>query len=269
MNFNQIQALIADMDGVVWRGDTPLPGLNKLFNFLAAHNIPFTLATNNASKTVAQYQKKFARFGVEVQPENVMTSSIATAMYLKDTIEPGSNVYVVGEDGLTDAVRQAGFNVLDDAGQPAAAVAAGIDFTFTYEKLKYATLLIRRGAHFVGSNGDLTFPSEEGLYPGAGSILAAIEAATDTKPTVIGKPEPLMFNVAVRRMNSTPAHTVMIGDRLETDILGAQRAGMKTVLVTTGIDNQDSIASKGIQPDIILSGIDELVDVWQSQLDAK
>lgn len=266
MNFNEIQALIADMDGVLWRGDSPLPGLQKFFNFLDTHNIPFTLATNNASKTVTQYQQKFAKLGVDVEPENVMTSSIATAMYLTDEIEPGSNVYVVGEDGLHDAMQQAGFNVLADASQPAAAVVAGIDVTFTYDKLKYATLLIRRGARFVGSNGDRTFPSEEGLYPGAGSILAAIEAATDTKPTVIGKPETLMFNVAIRRMKSDPAHTVMIGDRLETDILGAQRAGLKTILVTTGVDSQESMAAKGIQPDMVLSGIDELVDLWQSRL---
>lgn len=266
MNFSQIQAFIADMDGVLWRGNSPLPGLQKLFAFLKSHGIPYTLATNNASKTVNQYIQKFARLGVEVEPETIMTSSIATAMYLKNEIEPGSNVYVVGEDGLHDAVRQAGFNVLNDASQPAAAVVAGIDSTLTYDKLKYATLLIRRGARFVGSNGDLTFPSEEGLYPGAGSILAAIAAATDTQPTVIGKPERLMFEVAMQRMGSQPATTIMVGDRLETDILGGQRAGLKTILVTTGVDNPQTISEKGIQPDMVLSGIDELVDVWQSQL---
>lgn len=266
MNFSEIKAFIADMDGVLWRGNSPLPGLKKLFVFLKSHSIPYTLATNNASKTVDQYIEKFARMGVEVEPETIMTSSIATATYLKNEIEPGSNVYIVGEDGLHEAVRQAGFNVLNDASQPATAVVAGIDASLTYDKLKYATLLIRRGARFVGSNGDLTFPSEEGLYPGAGSILAAIAAATDTKPTVIGKPERLMFDVAVQRMGSQPAATVMVGDRLETDILGGQRAGLKTILVTTGIDNQASMAEKGVQPDLVLSGIDELVDVWQSQL---
>lgn len=266
MNFNKIQALIADMDGVLWRGDSPLPGLNKFFDFLNSQAIPFTLVTNNSSKTVAQYQQKFAKFDIQMDAEKIMTSSIAAAMYLKDEIELGSNVYVVGKDGLHDAMTQAGFNVLPDASQPVAAVVAGLDIDFTYTKLKHATFLIRGGARFVASNGDRTLPSEEGLAPGAGSILAAIEAATDTKPIVAGKPEKLAFNVAIQRMNSDPAHTVMIGDRLETDILGAQRAGLKTVLVTTGVDNQDSIATKGIQPDVILSGIDELIDVWQSQL---
>ena len=266
MNFSEIQAVIADMDGVLWRGNSPLPGLKELFAFLNSHRIPYTLATNNASKTVSQYVQKFARLGVEVEPNTIMTSSIATAMYLKNKIEPGSNVYVVGEDGLREAVRQAGFNILADASQPVTAVVAGMDSLFTYDKLKYATLLIRQGARFVGSNADLTLPSEEGLYPGTGSILAAIAAATDTKPTVIGKPERLMFDVAVQRMGSQPATTVMIGDRLETDILGAQRAGLKTILVTTGVDNQKTIPEKGVQPDLVLSGIDELVDVWQSQL---
>lgn len=265
MNLNDINALIVDMDGVLWRGDSALPGLHKFFGFLTEKSLPFMLATNNASKTVSQYQQKFAGLGVKIQPENVMTSSLATAAHLEDEIEPGSKVYVVGQDGLIDAIRQAGFVIVDDASQPVEAVAAGIDFNLTYEKLKNATLLIRRGARFVGSNGDLTFPSEEGLYPGTGSILAALAAATGVKPTVVGKPEPLMFEIAVRRMKSDPANTAMIGDRLETDILGAQRAGLKTILVTTGIDNQDSIAEKEIQPDAVFSGIDELVDVWQHQ----
>jgi 4-nitrophenyl phosphatase len=118
----------------------------------------------------------------------------------------------------------------------------------------------------VGTNGDLTFPAEDGFYPGAGSILAAIEAATKTKPITIGKPEPLMFEIAVQKMGSTLEHTAMVGDRLETDILGGRRAGLKTILVTSGVDNEASIPQKGVQPDAIFSGIDELTDVWQQAL---
>ncbi|HEX9925487.1 MAG TPA: HAD hydrolase-like protein, partial [Anaerolineae bacterium] len=124
-------------------------------------------------------------------------------------------------------------------------------------------LLIRRGARFVGSNGDLTFPSEEGLTPGAGAILAALEAATGVAPIVIGKPERLMFDIAVQKLGSRPEQTAMLGDRLETDILGGQRAGLKTILVTTGVDTAETIPQKGIYPDAVFSGIQELTQVMQ------
>ena len=264
LNLTNIEALAIDMDGVLWRGDTPLPGLTQLFNFLHSRSIPYMLATNNASKTPQQYQHKLAKFGVTISPETVLTSSLATAAYLKRELTGQGNVYVIGGDGIRQAMHQAGFTVVDDSSQPARAVVAGIDFNLTYDKLKHAVLLIQRGARFVGTNGDVTFPSEEGFYPGAGSILAAIEAATKVKPVTIGKPERLMFEIAVEKLGSQPERTAMVGDRLETDILGGQRAGLKTILVTTGVDNEASILQKGVQPDAIFSGIDELAKVWQS-----
>ncbi len=139
---------------------------------------------------------------------------------------------------------------------------AGAHFALTYDNLKYGTLLIRGGARFIGTNGDLTFPSEEGLIPGAGSILAALEAATGVKPTIIGKPERMMFDIAVEKMKVRYEQTAMIGDRLDTDILGGQRAGLKTVLVTTGVDSQNAIRQKGIYPDAVFSGLDQFVETW-------
>lgn len=267
MNLLDIHALVIDMDGVLWRGDMPLPGLVELFEFMQGQELPFVLATNNARKTPEQYLKRFAGYGVTITPENVMTSSLATAAYLQNELVPGSAVYVVGEDGVREAMRGVGFTVLEDDRQPAAAVVAGIDFTISYDKLKYAALHIQRGARFVGTNGDLTFPAEDGLYPGAGAILAAIQAATGIEPVTVGKPGRQMFDVAVQRMGSDPARTAMVGDRLETDILGGQRAGLKTILVTTGVDNEDSIAEKGIRPDLIVSGIAELTERWQKVLE--
>ena len=263
LNLKDIQALIIDMDGVLWLGQTPLPGLVDFFDFLQGRAIPFILATNNASKTPWQYVQKLAGFGVTINSEQVLTSSLATAAYLSHEFQAGSRVYVVGQDGLREALEAAGFIVLNDASQPADIVAAGVDFTLTYDRLKYATLLIRRGARFVGTNADLTFPAEEGAIPGAGAILAAIQAATGTTPTVIGKPERFMFDIAVEKMGSDPHHTAMLGDRLETDILGGQRAGLKTILVTSGIDNEETISTKEIYPDAIFSGIDELTRMWQ------
>lgn len=260
-----IQALIIDMDGVLWLDNTPLPGLNAFFDFLHQRAIPYILATNNASKTPSQYVDKLARFGVTISPEHVLTSPLATATYLKQTFPPGTPVYVVGQEGILEAMSQAGFSVVDNLSQPAEVVVAGVDFTLTYDKLKYATLHIQRGARFVGTNGDVTFPAEEGAWPGAGSILAAIQAATGVTPTVIGKPERLMFDIAVEKMGSTPARTAMLGDRLETDILGGQRAGVKTILVTTGIDNETSSQLKRIYPDAIFSGLEALVEQWAKE----
>jgi 4-nitrophenyl phosphatase len=264
VNFKTVKAFIIDMDGVLWTGNLALPGLNRFFDLLHSRSIPYTLATNNASKTVEQYRQKLAGFGVTIKPEAVMTSSLATAAYLEGELPKGSKIYIVGQDGLHEAMGQVGFTIMHDHSQPVEAVVAGVDFTLTYDKLKHGALLIRQGARFVGTNGDLTFPSEEGLLPGAGSILAALEAATGVKPVVIGKPEPFMLQVAMRKMGSQPDQTVMLGDRLETDILGGQRAGTRTIMVTTGIDNQETIIEKGIQPDLVLSGLEELIDLWDS-----
>lgn len=257
-----IQALIIDMDGVLWLDNTPLPGLNAFFDFLHQRAIPYILATNNASKTPQQYVNKLANFGVTIKPENVLTSPLATAAYLQQEFPAGAKVYVVGQEGLLEAMSQAGFSVVDNLSQPAEVVVSGADFTLTYDKLKYATLHIQRGARFVGTNGDVTFPAAEGAWPGAGAILAAIQAATGVTPTIIGKPQRLMFDIAVGKMGSDPAHTAMLGDRLETDILGGQRAGVKTILVTTGIDNETSSQLKRIYPDAIFSGLEALVEQW-------
>lgn len=260
-----IEALVIDMDGVLWEGNTALPGLNKFFDFLRDRAIPFMLATNNATKTPEQYLEKLAGMGVKVARETILTSSLATAAYLKREFPQGGRVYVVGQEGLREAVQGVGFTLAEDAQQPVEVVVAGLDMTLTYEKLKHATLLIRGGAAFVGTNADFTLPMERGTrWPGAGAILAAIQTATGVKPVTIGKPEPLMFEIAVQEMGSRLERTAMLGDRLDTDILGGQRAGLKTIFVTSGVDNEAAIEKKGVRPDVIFSGIDELVDVWQS-----
>jgi 4-nitrophenyl phosphatase len=262
-NLKDIHALVIDMDGVLWRGNDALPGLVEFFNFLNNHAIAFILATNNAGKTPAQVAQKLTGFGVTVKPEHILTSSLAAAAYLQRELPAGASVYLVGQEGLRLPMQEAGFTILSDASQPAAAVVAGIDFTFTYDKLKHATLLIRRGARFIGTNADLTLPVEDDvLYPGAGSILAAIQAATGVAPLIMGKPERFMFDLSTQKMGVSPQQTATLGDRLETDILGGQRAGLKTILVTSGVDNEDSIVTKGIQPDVIFSGIDELTRYW-------
>jgi len=258
LDLHSIEALMIDIDGTLWRGDTPLPGLVNFFDALHRRGLAYVVATNNTVETPAWFREKFARFGVTIGPDKILTAAVATAAWLRQNFPPGAAIYVIGETGLRQAVPQAGFMLLDDVVQPADAVVAGGDFGLTYDKLKYAALHIQRGAAFIGTNPDVVTPAEEGLIPEAGTILAAVQAATGVAPVIIGKPEPILFEMALQTMNSRPDRTAMLGDRLETDILGGQRAGMKTILVTTGVDNRESARAKQITPDLVIGGLAEL-----------
>ncbi len=254
-DLSEIKALVIDMDGVLWRGETALPGLTALFDILRQRQMPFMLATNNATKTQSQYVQKFAKFGIDMNPDRVMTSSLATAEYLKTQFSPGTRLHVVGQDGIRQAVAEAGFEIAEIK---VAAVVVGLDFELTYEKLRTAVILINKGARFISTNADLTFPFEGGVAPGNGAILAAITAATGQKPISIGKPEPTIFELALGRLGTNPAQTAVLGDRLETDILGGQRAGLKTILVLSGVTQPEALATSEIKPDWVFSGIDKV-----------
>ena len=260
--FDEIHALIIDIDGTLWRGNTPMPGLDRFFRFVQQRSIKFVIVTNNSVETPTQYQQKLADFGAPIKLENVLTCSLATADYLKREFQKSTTIYLIGETGLHEIMRQAGFTIVDDASHPVEAVVVGGDTTLTYDKLKHAVLLIQRGARFVGTNPDLLIPTEEGFVPEAGVTLAAIQAATGVSPIIIGKPEAPLFEMATKKMGGAPARTAVLGDRLDTDILGGQRAGLKTILLTTGIDHEETVSQKGIYPDAIFSGLDELVDAW-------
>lgn len=261
MSLSQINGVVLDMDGVLWRGDQALPGLPDFFTFLRAVQIPFALATNNSFATPESYIAKLAYMNVpDISPDVVITSSTATADYLQQHYSPETTIHVVGGKGLREAITAAGYAQVDNGAQ---LVVAGIDPYLTYDKLKRAALLIRAGAGFIGTNPDKTYPTPEGLVPGAGSILAALEAATDVKPVVIGKPETPMLQTALRVLGTRVENTLMIGDRLETDILGGQRAGMKTALVLTGVSTEVEIISSGIMPDFVFADLPALVAAWQ------
>ena len=264
-NLHDIQALIIDIDGTLWRGNMPMPGLAPFFDFLQQRDIAFVIVTNNSVDTPAQYRQKLAGFGVDIQIDNILTSSLATADYLKQA-QGGATIYVIGEQGLHQVMCEAGFTIVNDASQPVDTVVVGGDTALTYNKLKYAILLIQHGACFVGTNPDLLVPTEEGLVPEAGTTLAAIQAATGVSPIVIGKPERMLFEMAVKKMGSQPGQTAMLGDRLDTDILGGQQAGLKAILLTTGVDNEQTIPQKGIYPDAVFDSLQELTEAWQRNL---
>ncbi|MGR9013974.1 MAG: HAD-IIA family hydrolase [Gammaproteobacteria bacterium] len=263
--FTNIRALIIDMDGVLWHGDQPVPGLTDFFQTLRDQQIRFILATNNAGLTQDQYVTKLAKMGVKVSLNEILTSSMATSLYLSEHNDPAkSRVFVIGEDGARQPLIERGFTLTglyelnDDKANPnmgADIVVCGKDQTLSWDKLATATLNIRAGAQFIGTNADSTLPTERGLTHGNGAILAALTAATGVTPTIIGKPEPIIYQQALALLGVDPAQTVAIGDRLETDILGAVRTGIRSLMVLTGVSTEADITATDYQPTWIMQDI--------------
>lgn len=254
-----VRGLVIDMDGVLWRGDTPVPGLVEFFDLLRRRQIRFRLATNNPTRTPEQYVTKLAAMGVSVTADEILTSAVVTAQYLAANAA-GARVHVIGTASLREALAAHGLQVSN--GGSADVVAVGLDPQLTYSQLAEAALLIRAGARFVGCNPDPTLPSERGLLPGNGATLAYLHTATGVAPLIIGKPERAIFDAALTAMHVAPGEAATLGDRLDTDILGGQRAGMRSILVLSGATDRALLASSAIQPDWVFDSIRELATVW-------
>ncbi len=274
---SNIGGLIIDMDGVLWHGNKPLPGLSDFFATIRERQIPFVLATNNASLTQQQYIDKLASMEVEVAANEILTSSMATARYLKENLpENQRRVYVIGEAGLTEPLQQQGFTLTDlyQVNQPdkginqegADIVVSGLDRKLTWDKLATATLNIRAGAAFYATNADTTLPTELGEVMGNGGVLAALTAATGQTPIVIGKPEPILYQQALEILGTDRHNTIAIGDRLNTDILGAVNAGMRSLMVLTGVSSEADIAGVDYAPDWVLPDIQAITETLKTSL---
>ncbi len=258
-----VGGLILDMDGVLWKDDTPIGDLRAIFHRIQARGLRVALATNNATKTVDEYLVRLRGFGVELEAWQIVTSSLATAHKLEKTFPGKGAVYVVGENGIVSALLDKGFTPITDPEDetPVIAVVAGIDRYLSFQKLRRATLHIRAGAPFYGTNPDKTFPTPAGLIPGAVAILASIEAATDVKPIVIGKPSPAMLQLAAERMGLTEEEVLVVGDRLETDIAGGQAMKTRTALVLSGVSTRQQAEAWNPKPDLIVKDLSELVGI--------
>ena len=260
--FSNIRALIIDMDGVLWHGNQAIQGLAEFFAVLREKNLRFVLATNNASSTPQQYVNKLAGMGVAVELGEIMTSAMATAMYLAERHDPAqTRVFVVGEDGALQALQEQGFiltglyEINGESSKGADIVVCGKDHSINWDKLATATLNIRAGAEFIGTNGDNTLPTELGLIHGNGAILAALTTATGVNPTIIGKPEPIMYQQAIARLGASLDETIAIGDKLETDILGAVRTGIRSLMVLTGVSSEADLKTIAYQPTWVMPDI--------------
>jgi 4-nitrophenyl phosphatase len=253
-----IKSLMIDLDGVLYRGDEAIVGAREFMAFLQRERVPFLLLTNNSTRTPGQYVTKLAKMGIAIEERDVLTSAQATALYLERIAPPGARVYPIGEEGLRAALREK-YTIAESE---ADFVVVGLDSELTYEKLKTATLLIRGGARFIATNPDKTLPTEEGLIPGSGAIVAALEAATGVAPLVVGKPESAIFDLALARMGVGKEGAAIIGDRLETDILGGRRAGLLTILVLSGATSRRELENSSTKPDLVFEDVRQLYEAW-------
>ncbi len=258
MDNKNIKALILDMDGVLWRAYQPINNLQEVFLKINKMGLKYAFATNNSTKHISTYLDKINDFGIPVTEEQIITSSIATAIRLRKEFPDGGNVFIIGEDEMAKTLLDHGFTHSEEN---VSAVVVGLDLNLNYKKMAKAASLIRNGAQFIGTNPDLTFPIQGDFAPGAGSFLAFLEAASGVKPEIVGKPQPEMFKQALVYLGTQSNETLVIGDRLETDILGGQKAGCLTALVLSGVSTRESGENWHPKPDLIAGNLDDLIEM--------
>lgn len=250
-----LRGFLFDMDGVLYRGHRALPGARETLAALDRAGVPYALVTNNSTRSPRQYVRHLAAMGMRVPAERIVTSSVGTSAYLRRVVRPGARVLVIGEPALRRAMAGAGFV---PAWQDVAAVVVGLDRGLTYRKLALALAALARGAVFVASNPDPLLPTESGMLPGAGSIVAALQYASGRKPTVIGKPNPRLLREAMTRIGTPAAQTAIVGDQVSTDIAAGRAAGLFTILVLTGIAAGRPGRNSGPRPHLTVRNLHEL-----------
>lgn len=249
-----IKALILDMDGVLWKGDAPIGDLPATFKRIRERGLKFMFATNNGTKTPEEYQKKLADLGVDVEAEQVVTSALGIASMLERKFPHGTKIFMIGEDGIRVALEEKGFELLSvDNAPQAQVVVMGLDRSINFQKIAEATLLVRAGIPFYTTNTDRTFPIPRGEIPGAGSWLAVITSATGVEPIVAGKPFPYLMELALERLGTSKEETLVVGDRLETDIAAGQAVGCPTALMLSGVSTREE--AKDWNPSIIADSL--------------
>jgi 4-nitrophenyl phosphatase len=257
---SNIKALILDMDGVVWKGDSPIGNLPETFARIHERGLKFVFATNNGTKTPEEYQQKLRELGVEIETSQVVTSALGIAFMLERKYPKGTKIFVIGEDGIRMALKEKGFEILSVENAPEARVfVMGIDRGINFEKIAEATLLVRAGIPFYTTNTDRTFPTPRGEIPGSGAWLSVITTATGVEPIVAGKPFPYLMEFSLERLGTKKEETLVVGDRLETDIAAGQAVGCPTALVLSGVSIMEQARQWNPQPDVIADSLSALV----------
>ncbi|MFD3257482.1 TIGR01457 family HAD-type hydrolase [Paenibacillus lentus] len=261
-------AYLIDLDGTMYHGNRMMPGADELINAMKYNHIPYLFVTNNSSRTPEDVAEHLRQMGIPAQAEDVCTSAVAAAEYIAD-VQPGARVAPIGEYGLLEALKLAGVTI--DTVQPEYVV-QGIDRSFSYEKLAQAARWIADGAQYILTNPDLLLPGQEGLMPGAGTISAAIVAASGAEPVIIGKPSKILMKHAMDRLGVRPDETAVIGDNMFTDISAGVHAGCGTILALTGVTNRDNLhelmTKTGVTPDKICESLADVQSLVVSSLES-
>lgn len=253
------EAFLIDLDGVVWRGDDPIPGAAETIAILRNEGKRIAFVTNNASRSPRDFALKLMRHRIPCEPGEVVTSAHAIVEHLRSVgIEHGSRLHVCGSPGLAQVMKTRGYAPTRDT-HDVDAVVVGWNAKLTYDDIKLAADVARTGVTFVASNRDATYPSEHGLIPGTGAIVAAIEAASGREATIVGKPEPQLFTYALTMLGVPAERALVCGDRLDTDVVGARAAGAACALFLTGVAKLEDLGSGNPRPDFVLDSIEDLV----------
>ncbi|MBN2559004.1 MAG: TIGR01457 family HAD-type hydrolase [Clostridia bacterium] len=250
------KGFICDMDGVLYHGNNLMPGAKIFVDWLRSENKEFLFLTNSSERSPKELEQKLDRLGIDVDEKNFYTSALATASFISGQ-SPGSSAYVIGEGGLINALYEAGISMNDVNPEY---VVVGETRSYSFEKIEKAVQLIQRGAKLIGTNPDKTGPTEKGIMPATGALIAPIEIASGRNAYFIGKPNPLIMRSAVKKLGTNIKETVIIGDRMDTDIVAGIESEIDTVLVLTGVTERERINDFSYRPKYILNNVGEVLD---------
>lgn len=255
INFNEKKGFICDMDGVIYHGNKVLPGVSEFVQWLHEEKKEYLFLTNNSGYTPKELQQKLARMGLDVSEDHFYTSALATAAFLKNQA-PGCSAYVIGEAGLYNALYEAGITMNDVNPDY---VVLGEGKSYSLDTITKATNLVLNGAKLIGANSDVSGPIENGISPACGALVAPIEIATGKKAYFCGKPNPLMMRTGLRLLGCHSGEAVIVGDRMDTDIVAGTESGVSTVLVLSGVSTMETLKTYAYQPTVVLNGVGEIV----------
>ena len=255
ISLKEKKAFICDMDGVIYHGNKLLNGVVSFVNWLLDEEKEFIFLTNSSERSPNELYQKLQRLGLEVPKERFYTSALATASFLQSQC-PGGSAYVIGEGGLISALYDAGFSMNDVNPDY---VVVGESRTYNIEKIEHAVHHVLNGAKLIGTNPDLTGPSEKGIVPATRALISPIELATGKQAYFIGKPNPLMMRHAKKRLGARSEETVIIGDRMDTDVIAGLESGIDTVLVLSGVTSEETMANFPYRPTYIFNGVGDII----------
>ena len=264
LNFNDKKGFICDMDGVIYHGNQILPGVAEFIKWLHDENKEFLFLTNNSGYTPRELSQKLARMGLDVSEEHFYTSALATAAFLKEQA-PGCSVFAIGEAGLLNALYDVGIT-MNDVNPDYVVVGEGRSYSL--DTLTKATNLVMAGAKLIGANSDVSGPIEDGIAPACRALVAPIEIATGKQAYFCGKPNPLMMRTGLRMLQCHSAEAVMVGDRMDTDVISGMESGMSTVLVLSGVSTTETLNTYAYRPSMVLNGVGDIPAVAKRQKDA-